>query len=399
MSAILYQNTRGEAHRRHSYSAGLEFDRCPYSYYLKRVQGWKPRDDKAAFKFGRAIEEAIQHHHDNLGEGAVAKFIDLWARHKDENLQFTKTEKDWETLNKSGIELIKLYSIKQPSLPIPLGGASVFQREYSKTLFEGDPKFGELEFMGKIDVISYVAPDHPMLTKVQWKAEYGPMRTVLTDIKTSALDFPERPGLAAYDKQLRVYSWLTGIRDCGLLWLKKCGHTLSKGSSVTLLEDIGDRRAGDEAVVAQITEDGVWLVHNDFMLEEMIKAQGRKEDGSIDQTKAAKERKAQWLRQNGLLVQEGQLTRQRLQYNCGLISLDSANDAGLIAADQVTRIVHAWETKRWPQTFGVRFPANDINDPYFRAFVLNDEAYRKENFRQSDQDEFDDLFDEPEDDI
>lgn len=392
MSAVLYINTKGQAYRRHSYSMGLEFDRCPFSFYLKRIVGWREKDDRASFMFGRALEQAIQFHHDNDGKSGIEKFSELWSQFKDAKLKYTHVEKDWETLNRSGQEMMKLYIIRQPSLPIPLGGGSVFQREYSKIVFDGDPKFGDIEFIGKLDIVAYVDPAHPELPAVHWKPEYGLLRPIIIDIKTSAVDLPERPGLAAFDKQLRVYSWLTGIRDAGLLWFKKCGHNLSKGSSITLLEDAGNYKAGVEAVIAQVVDDKVWLLPNDFMLEEMNKAQGRKEDGAIDQTKAAKQRKAEWLEQNGVLVSESTVTRQRLQFNCGFISIESANDAGVIAADQIIRIANAWEKKQYPVNFGIRFPSNDLGDPYFRAFVLKDENFKEEYFKQVDSEEIDDLF-------
>lgn len=391
--SVLYINTRGEAHRKHSYSASLDYAQSPYKYYLRRILGYRERDDKGAFLFGRALETAIQWHHDNQGQGAVEKFTELWVVHKDKaEVVYTKTEKDWASLQKAGTEMVRLYIIKQPVLPIPLGGSSVFQREYSKFVFEGDEKYGDLEFGGKIDVISYVEPDHPMLPKVNWKPEYGMMRSVLTDIKTSGIDLAEQPGLAAFDKQLRCYAWLTGIHTCALLWFKKASHSLSKGSSVTLLVDKGNFKAGNEAVIAQVTEEGVWLVVNDFMLEEMHTAQGRKEDGSIDQTKAAKQRKMEWLAQNGVLVSESDVTRQRLQFNCGFITKESANEMGQLMGRQMLEIARAWETKFYPSNFGVRFPHNDLKDPYFRAFVLKDEGFKNDNFKQIDN--FDEMFED-----
>jgi hypothetical protein len=168
---------------------------------------------------------------------------------------------------------------------------------------------------------------------------------------------------------------------------------LSKGSSVTLLEDIGRLKAGDEAVVAQTTDNGVWLVTNDYFLEEMANAQGRKEDGSIDQTKAAKERKAKWLQENAIEVPERAVTRQRLQFNCGFVSIESANDAGKVAAKQIVDIVNAWKEKSYPNWAGIRYPDDNQNDSYFRAFVLNDTAFKEQNFIRADE-ELDDLFDE-----
>lgn len=391
---FLYINTKGLPHKKHSYSAGLDWSQSPYKYYLRRVLGWKQKDVKASFRFGRALEEAIEFYHNNQGRGGAEKFIELWAPHKDDKtVEYTKTEKDWESLLRSGTEMMRLYAIRQPSLPIPLGGSVVFQREYAKLVFEGDPNYGEIEFAGKLDIVAYNDPNHPMLPKVNWKPEYGLLRASIIDIKTSSVDLPERPGIVAFDKQLRVYSWLTGIRDVSFLWFKKTGHSLSKGSSITLLEDTVHFKAGAEAVVAQVVDEGLYLVANDYFLEEMAVAQGRKADGTIDQTKAAKERKIKWLQENAALVPESAVTRQRLQFNCGFVTKESANEAGQLASKQIIEIVNAWKTKQYPSNFGIRFPQDDQRDPYFRAFVMQDEIYKNENFTLS---ESDDIFNDPE---
>lgn len=391
--AVLYVSKSGRPQRKHSYSAGNEYDTSAFRYFLHRIEGWKPKDDKASLHFGRALESAIEHFHLHEGEGGLEEFVRLWHELKNnKELKYTKTEKDWDTLNQNGQDMMRLYKIRQPELPIPM--ASVFQREYSKLVFESDPRYGEIEFAGKLDIICHVEPDHQMLSKLKWKTEYGILRPLIVDIKTSALDFPDIPGIAAFDKQLRAYSWLTGIRDVAMLWFKKAGRTLSKGSSVTMLEDVETLKAGEECVVAQLIDGGVYVVKNDYFIEQMNVSQGRKEDGSIDQTKAAKERKALWLAQNGILCQEDQMTRQRLQFNSGFVTIESANDAGYIAGRQIVSIVNSWNDKKWPQTFGIRFPQDDKADPYFRAFVLNDEMYKKQNFVQQINDDLE-LYAEP----
>jgi hypothetical protein len=88
------------------------------------------------------------------------------------------------------------------------------------------------------------------------------------------------------------------------------------------------------------------------------------------------------------------VTRQRLQFNAGRVSEQSANDAGRIAARQIVGIVNAWKNNEWPDTFGIRYPKDDRNDSFFRAFSLGDEAYKKANFTKSDEKAFDDLFQE-----
>lgn len=391
--AFLYINSKGQPWRKHSYSAGTTYDQCPMKYYLQKVMGWREKDNKARFQLGKAFETAIQHYHENNGEGAIERFKREWETNKDnKELKYTKVEKDWATCLRAGTEAIKLYILRQPSLPIPIGGQTLFQREFAKEVFPNDPNYGEIEDAGKLDIIAYVAPDHPLLPRLDWKSEYGPFRPLIVDIKTSGVDFPDQYGLAAYDIQLRRYSWLSGIRDVALLvWVKK-GHNLQKGSSVTLLEDAGMFKAGQEAVIAQVDDLEVILVANDFMIEEMEKAQGKKPDGKTDQTKVAKERRDVWLQQFGVKASIEIITKQRLQFNAGYVTIESANDAGLIAARQIVNIVNAFKSNQWENKFGIRYPSDDRSDPYFRAFVMGDEAFRNENFTKSDDAELDDLF-------
>lgn len=391
--AFLYISPKGTPWRKHSYSAGNDYDQSPYKYYLRRVLGWREKENKARYLFGRALEEAIQFHHEHDGQGAVDDFIRRWSAHKERtDLLYTKVERDWHTLLLDGIEMVRLYAIRQGQLPIPLGGRAVFQREYKKEVFPGDPNYGEIEDAGKLDIVSYSDPDHPMLAKLNWRPEYGAYRPVIVDIKTSGVDFPEQPGIAGFDKQLRRYSWLSGIRDVALLGFKKTGRTLRKGSSITLMEPAGDFRAGDEAVVAKVDGDGVWIVKNDFMLEQMATIQGEK-NGKVDQTAEAKERAFQWLKTYGVFTESESVTRQRLQFISGFVTIESANEAGEIAGRQIVNIVNSWKTKSWPNTFGIRYPNDDRNDPYFRAFVLEDEMYKKQHFEKIDESDLD-LFDE-----
>jgi hypothetical protein len=395
--AFLYVNSKGIPWRKHSYSAGNTYDLCPKKYFLQKVLGWKEKPKLARFEFGKTLEAAIQYHHENNGTGAVEMFQSLWAPWKDnKELTYTKVEKDWATLNKTGTEMIRLYIIRQPSLPIPLGGQTVFQREYSKEIFPGSPSYGEIEDAGKLDIVCYVSPEHPMLPKLNWRPEYGIFRPLIVDVKTSGVDFPEQYGLAAYDSQLRRYSFLSDIRDVALLWFTKKGHALQKGSSVTLLEDTRLFKAGAEAVIAQTDGDDLILVANDFLVEEMEKVQGKKKDKNgvekTEQTKEAKARRDEWLFQFGDRVPSEIVTKQRLQFNAGYVSVESANEAGQNAARQIMAIVNAWHTKQWPNAFGVRYPHDDRNDPYFRAFIMGDNAFRDLNFVKSDEETLDEMF-------
>jgi hypothetical protein len=358
------------------------------------VEGWKEKDNKAAFKFGRALETAIQYYHENGGARGIETFVAEWAAHKEQkDLKFSKTEKDWENLNRCGIDMMRLYIMKQPSLPIPMGAQSVFQREYAKEVYPGDPNYGEIEDAGKLDIVCYVEPHHPLLPSLTWKPEYGILRPLIVDIKTGAKDFHESQGMSRFDMQLRRYSWLSDIRDVAFLWFKKASTKLGKGRTVTLLVDAGAYKAGAEVVLASEDDgDMWWVLAGKFLLEEMEKAQGRNAAGKLDTTKAATARKEMWLAQNACQVPASAVTRCRVQFNASFVTKESAAVAGRVAGRQIQAIVNAWKTNTWDNTFGVRYPHDDTGDPYFQAFVKEDKMYRDQNFIQTADQTLDDLF-------
>jgi len=392
--AHLYVNSKGTPWRKHSYSAGCDFDQCPYKYYLRRVLGWKERDNRASFMFGRALEESIQFHHDNNGQGAADDFLRRWAVHeKNGELKYTNAEKDWLTCKTMGHDMIRLYVAVQPSLPIYIGSRSVFQREYAKEVFPNDPNYGGIEDAGKLDIISYAEPTHPLLPAITWKSEDGAFRPLIVDIKTSAVEFPEQPGMAAFDSQLRRYSWLSGIRDVSLLWFKKCGLGYKRGYTATVIDAGSGYAAGEQCVIAAVDGAHAWVVRGDFLLDEMDKVRGKK-GKSADESPEAEARVLGFLNTVGARFPLTSLTKQKMQFNAGRVSNASADDAGRIAQRQIIQIVNAWKNKEYPNTFGVRYPKDDRNDAYFRAFVLEDEMFKKQTFVKSDEASFDNLFDE-----
>src|ERR1700693_1496099 len=96
--AFLYINSKGQPWRKHSYSAGNTFDSCPLKYKLQKIHGWKEKNSKARFEFGKAFEAAIQFYHENRGDrdAAIKHFVSLWQPYADNKLlQYTKAEKDW----------------------------------------------------------------------------------------------------------------------------------------------------------------------------------------------------------------------------------------------------------------------------------------------------------------
>jgi len=338
---------------------------------LRRVLGWRESQNKASFAFGHALEEAIQYHHDHEGVGAVDDFVRRWSAYKDKELKYTNTEKNWETCLQIGKDMVRLYIVMQPKLPLPLGARTVFQRQYEKEVFPNDEHYGEIFDTGKLDMVAYTEPNHGLLPKVDWSTERdGQYRRLICDIKTSNVDLPETPGLAAFDHQLRRYSWLTGIRDVALLWFKKSGIGYKRNYPITVLNRVGTFEPGSEGFVAKQDGTRLWIVPGEFALTE----------------------ERLWIE-----CTTNDVTRQRLRFNSGRVSEKSATDAGGIAARQIVQIVNAWQRQDWPQTFGIRFPKDDKNDAYFRAFVLGDERFKQSTFVKSDEQLFDDLFDEDED--
>ena len=391
--AFLYNRASdGSEHHKHSYSAGQDFDASPLKYKLKKLDGWREKDNKGSFKFGRALEQAMQFHCENGGQGGFAEFTRLWSEFKDvKDITYTKTERDWESLNRAGQELMIIFTAILPNLPIPLE-TSIWQREIEKEVFPGNEEFGGITHAGKLDILTKVDPHHPMLPAVgKWGPERGLFRNLIIDIKTSALDFDERQGMCAFDSQLRNYSWLTGIRDVAFLWCKKSGHKLGKGRSVTFLTYSTKYKAGDEAVVASMAGEQCWVVKNDIELKRMEEAQGRSPAGKLLNTKESDARKDVWLQANAELVDCEILSRQRIQFNAGIVKDQFAEDAGAVVARQITGIVNCRKMNQWPMEFGVRFPKDSRKDSFFRAFVEDDKMFREQNFTQSSDGNFDDL--------
>src|SRR5277367_2991703 len=117
---FLYLRSDGKPHHKHSYSAGTEWEISPLKYKLHRVDGWREKDNKASFKFGRALESAIQFDYENGRKGGIEEFQRLWAEHKnDVEIQYTKTEKDWASLDRCGREMMILFRAIRHTLPIP----------------------------------------------------------------------------------------------------------------------------------------------------------------------------------------------------------------------------------------------------------------------------------------
>lgn len=382
----LYIRPDGLEQTKHSYSAGCDFDQSPFKYYLRRVQGWYVLDNRACFAFGKAIEDSIRFFHENGGKKLIETFNTIWNLASNQNLKYTKTEKDWENLARCGNEMLRLYEILQPNLPIPIGANSVFQREYSKEIFPGDEQYGGIDHRGFVDVTAYTEWDHPMLPKVM--AGEG-LRSSIGDIKTTGKAWYPEPGMCRFHKQMRNYAYLTDIETVWMLFFQKKSTTFSKRKIVTLLEDLDDIDyipAGTEMFIAAVDEEKerLYLVHDLADIDQMEEIQGRKEDGKLDTKKEAIKRKEEWIVMNANTAPFSCVTCQRVQFDSGIIPKETALQSGIVAGRQIVNIVNSWKMNKWIDTFDIT-NNYDRQDPYFKAFVLNDEEFRKENFIKIDE--------------
>jgi hypothetical protein len=373
--AYLYINSQGKEVRSHSYSAGSLFHECAQKYKLARLDGWKERENRASQQFGIALEESIRVYHQlDLAE-ALDNFRRLWTAQRDAELKYTMTEGNWENLSKSGDEMLRLYDLRLPLFPIDPKNVQ-FQIKYYKELFPGTDMAG-IEFVAYVDMVT------------RSRATLGD--AMIVDIKTSGVSLDTTPGILSLDQQLRTYAWVTGVSDVAFLWFQKCGRSLERGSYVNLLQSVADVPAGTAMVVAALDKsdefapgDLVWLVKNEAAIEAMNAAQGYKE-GKLEQTKAAKERKLEWLKANAHRVPNDVFTKQRVQFVNAHIGLNEQLEAARQIGQDVAQIVYSNSENFWPLQGGVRYPNNKCLSCCMRGNCLTNTQLRDTLVSRSDE--------------
>ena len=388
--AHLYINSKGYEVTRHSYSASDTYKFCAQKYKLARVDGWTEKVKNASQQFGIAIEDSIRFYHETDLDlpAALNKFVTDWAVHKaDTELHYTDTEKNWESLNLSGRELLQLYALRLPSLPILTNPVPKFQVQYSKEVFPGT-KLAGIEFIAYVDMIAHTKNSQPWASK-----------KILIDIKTSGVALDTTPGILALDQQLRTYAWVTDIETVAFLWLVKTNRSIEKGSWVSLLADAGKFRAGDRAVVIKFQEakeaepadpekpkskpkpavpEETWIVHHTSVIEEMISRCGG------GQTKAEKEARDIFIRENATLVPKENLTKQRIQFETANISLADRAEAATTIGHDIAQIVHANEQNYWPKQGSIRGVDKKCCFCVMRGICLNNNELRDSLVQRKD---------------
>src|SRR5690349_9135326 len=119
MPAHLYINTKGQPVFANSYSSSSLFRECPTKYKYNKKLGWRERDRRAATQFGVAWESAVQFYHQSdlkLGAGLL-EWKQQWEYAKSKALVYKDTE-TWEEMFEQGSDLLRLYAVRLPKLPI-----------------------------------------------------------------------------------------------------------------------------------------------------------------------------------------------------------------------------------------------------------------------------------------
>lgn len=355
MGAKLYTNSKGIDVTTHSYSSGDTWKTCNYLYFLDKIQGWKRRDKSAALMFGRAIESAMQFYHENnlKPDSGIDEFKRIWLAHKDnQELKYTDKEVSWSCLYRSGAEMMRLYEIILPSLPIK---DPVWQANVKKEVFPGTRLAG-IEDQGFLDIISKSPWVHPLLPKVDIP-KGASHRPVVIDVKTAGVEIGATPDLLTLDPQLRRYGWLSGIKDLAfLVFVKSKPDSYQKGVEVSLLEDSGKWTAGQKLTIFKFDKE-----ENSALLTHELNLNGIEESLDQHKGKGSGEKKelqiAQWLAE-GILEQVSaeKFTKQKLQFIAVRLSDDDVEEAGDAVGKDIAEIVQAGETGKYIRNPGVRFP-------------------------------------------
>ena len=373
MSRVLYTNAQGFPVFNHSHSGGRDFS-CPKKYYWKRIQGWQPRDERAALQFGKCVEAAIQYYHiQGLVPGSgVDEFKKLWWHFKDDDsVTYTEKTGDWEDHYRMGAEMLALYEIEQPKLPIDNIQFSVDLR----TQLLPDTEYEALKYTTILDMICEVDPSHLGYALLPVTQEQGP-RKLIIDIKTSASSYYTDPRLSALDDQLRDYAWATGIETVAFLVLVKNHSSVGVGDWVTILR--GDD-AGKKYIVLDTNDERLLVFPNKPLYEEYL---GRRETikgkGSTEKKEALL---AEYFYKAKRFKRED-VTKQRIQFLAAVISEEDMLEAKNTAIMEAVEISDCSERGMFPKNPGVRFPHNPCISCECLGLCIGDKDLVKEKLIQ-----------------
>lgn len=309
--AYLYKTVQGREVTTWSYSSGQDASFCKRFFKLRRINGYKPRGTRAAFEFGKCVEDAIRFFYEaNQKPGSgTDEFKRLWLKWSEIELIFTAKEGCWKDLYTVGSEMLQLFEILAPTLPIH---KPVFQAAYRKELFPGTHLSG-IEDVGYADIVSQT-----------------PKGLLLIDVKTAAAAYDLAAEFVALDPQLGRYSWHSGIRDVAFLTLVKARpESFESGDLVTLLAPSGNWTAGSSGLVfplpAPKVKKGEEVVADPnaprliTLVSEADYAKFKLDNKEV-RGKALEEAKLTFFADRGVLLLRGYVTKTRIEFLPGRIS-------------------------------------------------------------------------------
>lgn len=350
--ATLYTTKQGRAVTTHSYSSGQDFSFCKQFFKLKRIDGYRQKGERCALEFGKCVESAIQHFYESNqkpGSG-VDEVKRRWLKWQDVPLIYTAKEGCWRDMYTVGSEMLQLFEVLAPSLPIH---SPVFQAAYRKELFPGTTLAG-IEDVGYADIIS--------------KTAKGPL---LIDVKTAASAYDLAAEFVALDPQLGRYSWHSGIRDVAFLtFVKARPESFESGDTVTLLQPSGNWTTGATGVVFPLPppkkpkvkkgEEEIPEPEPDpnaprliTLVSENDYARFKLENKEV-RGKALEEAKLAFFAQVGVTLQREQVTKTRIEFLPGRIPETTIQSIDRTVKYQVAEIERCARTDDWPLEPAVR---------------------------------------------
>lgn len=164
--------------------------RCPRSYRYRYLDGWTERETKASMIFGRCFETALAAYFQ--GDDCTAVLFKEWGAYRDAALEYGNRD-SWDKLVHQGVHLLEMFA-RDGRIRIACPRKNLQLKMFRK-LSDNNEFVAYIDAIGKLDG-----------------------QKVLIDWKTTTSRYAEEPnGLLALDPQLVCYSWLSGIRDVGLV--------------------------------------------------------------------------------------------------------------------------------------------------------------------------------------
>ena len=172
------------------YTQIASYLRCPRSYRLRYLDGWREKDTRAGMVFGRCFEQALTALF--CKQDPEARLFQEWGAYKDTSFIYRNGE-CWDRLLHQGVNLLQRFAqdnrvrIRQPKQNL--------QVKVLRALPGGHQFVSYLDAIGTLDGTPCIL-----------------------DWKTTTSRYPEGPhDILSLDPQLTSYSWVSGIADVAIV--------------------------------------------------------------------------------------------------------------------------------------------------------------------------------------